>query len=458
MHKIAQKRWSEKIFRAYDIRGIYPDEINEEAVYRIARAFADYLRIESRSRANLKIIVSSDARTSSPALKEALLDGLMEEGVEVIDAGLTTAPMHYFIVNKTKADGGAMITASHLSTPFNGIKLVKSEAMPIAEGFGMAEIKNVALRGIFEMKGEKGNITKKDFINDYIAFFENKFSSLKSFQLKLAACAGNGMASILLRKLFAKFPKLKIEFLHDDLDMTFPNHEADPLKEENLKDVQDAVLKRKAALGISFDGDGDRIGFVDDAGNIVRGDIITALLASYFVTNGDRVIYDLRASRVVREEIEKKGGKALESRVGHSFIKALMREEGAVFGGEFSGHYYFKDFFFAESAIFALFTIMSIIQNSSKKLSELARPLLRYSKSHEINFTVKNKEKTMDKMAAQFPDSHISYLDGIKVEYDDWWFNLRPSANEDLLRLNIEAATPELLSKKKKLLAELLAQ
>ena len=457
MHKIAQKSWSEGIFRAYDIRGKYPEEINEDAAYKIARAFARYLKLGVKEKENLKIVVSADARESSPALKEAFLDGLLDEGAEIVDAGLTTTPMHYFILNKTEADGGAMITASHNPAEFNGMKFSKKGAVPIGEGAGMEEIKNDALRGIF-VNGERGKIIKKDFLEDYLEFFEEKFPELKVCDIRLAACAGNGMVSIFLKKLFDKFPKIKTEFLHDDLDMTFPNHEADPLKSRNLEDVRRRIIKRKFDIGISFDGDGDRVGVVDEKGESVGGDIITALLAKKYAKDGEKIIYDLRSSRAVKEEIEAMGALPIESKVGHVFIKRLMREKGAVLGGELSGHYYFRDFFYADSAVFAMFSILDLMRQVGEALRELVRPLLRYAKSEELNFKVKDKEKMLDNIVAHFPDGKISYLDGIKVDYPDWWFNLRISNTENLIRLNLEASTPQLFSEKKKLLKELLRE
>ncbi len=406
MHKIAQKRWSEGIFRAYDIRGIYPTEINEDAAYKIARAFARYLRLGTAEKANLKIVVSADARESSPALKEAFSDGLLDEGAEIIDAGLTTTPMHYFILNKTEADGGAIITASHNPAEFNGIKLSKKFSVSIGAGSSMEEIKNDAIRGIFQIRQladeNRGQITKKDFSDEYIEFLAGSFPHLKSYIIKFA------MAD--------KIP------------------------------------------GESFDFDGDRVMFKDESGKAVPGDIITALLARKYAKPGEKIIYDVSSSRVVREEIEAAGGVAIESRVGHSFIKALMKKENAVFGGELSGHYYFRDFFYSDSGIFAALAVLDLLRTAKKPLNELIKPLMRYFKSEEINFEIKDKEKILDKIAAHFSDGKISYLDGIKIEYPNWWFNLRPSNTEDLLRLNIEASSPALLEEKKKLLSDLIMQ
>ena len=350
----------------------------------------------------MKILVSNDKRESSPALKEAFLNGLLDEGVEIIDAGLTTTPMHYFILNKTKADGGAIITASHNPPEFNGVKLSKKFAVSIGAGSGMEEIKNDAIRGIFQNLENRGQIIKKDFLEEYIGFLSSHFPFLKSDIIKFAAGE--------------KIP------------------------------------------GESFDFDGDRVMFRDESGKVVPGDIITALLARKYARPGEKIIYDVSSSKAVKEEVEKMGGQTVESRVGHSFIKALMKKENAIFGGELSGHYYFRDFFYSDSGIFAALAVLDLLRTTKKPLSELIKPLARYFKSEEINFKIKDKEKIIDKVASHFPDAQISYLDGIKVEYSVWWFNLRSSNTEDLLRLNIEANSPKLLEEKKKLLVELLAE
>ena len=404
MHKIAQKSWSEGIFRAYDIRGKYPDEINEDAAYKIARAFARYLKLGVKEKESLKIVVSADARESSPALKEAFLDGLLDEGAEIIDAGLTMTPMHYFIVNKTGDDGGAMITASHNPPEFNGMKLSKKGAVSIGSGAGLEEIKNDAIRSIFQNSsgGTAGKITKKDFSTEYIEFLAGHFPNFKSYITKLVAG-------------------------------------------EKISEI-------------SFDFEGDRVMFRDENGKTVPGDIITALLARKYAKPGEKIVYDLRSSRAVKEEIEMAGGVAIESRVGHSFIKALMKKENAAFGGELSGHYYFRDFFYSDSGVFAALAVLDLLRTAKKSLSELVKPLMRYFKSEEINFKIKDKEKIMDKIAAHFLDAKASYLDGIKIEYPDWWFSLRPSNTEDLLRLNIEASTLELLEEKKKILSDLITK
>ena len=418
MHKIAEKKWSEKIFRAYDIRGKYPEEINEDAAYKIARAFVRYLKFGGADGKILKIVINSDSRQSSPSLKEAFLDGLMDENVQVIDAGIATTPMHYFVVNKIEADGGAMVTASHLPIEFNGIKLSKKGAMPIGESAGMDEIKNDAIRGIFTAASQseathKVDVRREEFLEEYKQF------------------------------LIFHFPLLKSEI---------------------IKFTSGGEIS-----GLAFDSDGDRVMFKDKMGNAISGDIITALLAKKYAKHGEKIVYDLRSSRVVKEIIEMSGAAAIESRVGHAFIKPIMRKENAVFGGELSGHYYFRDFFFCDSGIFAALAVLDLMRVQKKSLNELVKPFLKYSKTPELNFKVAYKEKVMDKVAAYFSDTKISYLDGIKIEFLDphtkkfgvgasWWFNLRPSNTEDLVRLNLEVNTPELLEEKKKILEDLLGQ
>lgn len=412
MHKIAEKRWSEGIFKAYDIRGRYPEEINEDAAYRIARAFVRYVRLGVRDERLVKIVVSADARQSSPTLKTAFLEGLADEGVEIIDAGLTTTPMHYFIVNKTAADGGAVITASHLPLEFNGIKLSKKGAMPLSVGAGMDEVRGDAVRGIFESVAapeteNQHKIATKDFTAEYIEFLGDKFPNLKS-------------------------------------------------------EIKQFVSGKKNPV-ISFDADEDRVMFQNANGTTIPGDIITALLAKKYAKHGEKIVYDLRASRIVKEIIQDCGAEAIESRVGHSFIKPLMKKENAVFGGEVSGHFYFRDFFYCDSGIYAALAVLDIIRADKKTLSEIIKPFQKYAKSEELNYEIQDKDKVLDKIAARFQNGKISYLDGIKVEFWDdapenerWWFNLRPSNTEDLIRLNIEAATPDLLAQKKKLIEGLL--
>lgn len=456
-----------EIFRAYDIRGIYPDELNERAAYLIARSFAHHVRA-MRGKKNekaMRILVSADARSSSPLLKEAFLRGLLEEGVYVIDAGLTTTPMHTFIVNRIGADGGAMITASHNPAQFNGIKLTGPRGA-IGEGSGMEEVARMAARGIFEEGVKKGSAREENFLSAYISFFAEYFSSLQNPRafgekpLRIALDSGDGMTGIILKPLFEQFSSIEPVIIHEGIDMTFPHHEANPIKPETLRDLQEVVIKKECDFGAAFDGDGDRVGFVDEEAKRVPSDLITALLTRYFleIAPHSTIIYDVPSSRVIKEEIEKHGGVPIESRVGHAFIKKTMRAKNAIFGGEASGHYYFKDFFFFDAALLAFFFVLDMIRKEKTSLKTLTAPLRRYAKTPELNIALAKKDEAIDLLASHFADAHISWLDGVKIIYPDWWMNARPSNTEDLLRINIEADSSELLEEKKKEIWNLLKQ
>lgn len=469
------------IFRAYDIRGIYPDELDERAAYLIARAFACHVRVMRRlaprssdvrrsevgeeKQNRIRILISSDARSSSPSLKEAFVRGLLEEEVYVIDAGLTTTPMHMFIVHRIGADGGAMITASHNPAKFNGIKLTGPQGA-IGEGTGMEEVAQMAQRGIFEEGLKKGSVREENFLSAYISFFADYFFELRKPRafgekpLRIALDSGDGMTDILLKPLFEQFPSIDPVIIHEGVDMSFPHHEANPIKPETLRDLQEVVMKNQCDLGAAFDGDGDRVGFVDKEGERVPPDLITALLARYFLEQAPKsiIFYDVPASRVVKEEIDRYGGTPQESRVGHAFFKKAMRDNDVLFGGESSGHYYFKNFFFSDSAFFAFFSVLDMIRKKKASLGNLIAPLRRYAKTPELNIALKEKGKAMDFLASRYADADISWLDGVKIVYPDWWMNARPSNTEDFLRINIEADTPKLLEEKKKEIWNLLKQ
>lgn len=439
------------IFKAYDIRGIYPTELDGFAAYRIGRAYIKYLRHNPVLEGKIQIVVSADARASSPELKAELIKGMCDEdaNLTVIDAGLSTTPMHYFLINHFNADGGVMVTASHNPKQYNGFKLSRRGAVPIFLGAGMEEVQNTVMRGIFETPTARGTVEEKTALDAYIDFLISSVdvASIKPF--RIVCDLGNGMAGLVLPKLLERLP-VKAKLLFADIDMAFPNHEANPLNEETLEDLKAAVQEEKADFGVAFDGDGDRIGFVTEQAEQVRGDFITALLAEYVLKQnaGGKVVYDLRSSRAVPEHIQELGGVPLESRVGHVFFKTLLRNEQAVVGGEISGHYYFRDFFNADSALFAFLTFLKLMSESDKSLSVVLKPLQRYAVSGELNFTVANKDQSMDAVAAHFHDGKVAYLDGLSIEYPDFWFNLRASNTEPLLRLNLEARTQEILDKK----------
>lgn len=430
------------IFKAYDIRGTYPDQLNEETAEKIGYAAGKVLNTDN-------VAVGGDMRDSTPSIKEALIRGLLATGTDVIDIGVVTTPMSYFAVGKYGYGGGIMVTASHNPAQYNGFKICRKDAYPVSYESGIQEIESLALSGRIEQAAKKGTLKKKDILDDYIDHVMS-FSE-KVAPLKVVADAGNGMEGLTLPKLFEKLP-CELVGLYLDLDGTFPNHEANPLDPKNMQDLVKKVLETKADFGVAFDGDADRAAFVDEKGELISNDLITTLIAQEILARSPKAafIYDLRSSQIVREEIENLGGRALESRVGHSFIKTLMRKEGASFGGELSGHFYFKDNFFTDSALLALVYILNLISKKKKPLSELVNPLRKYHATGEVNFKVEDKDGKIKELGQRYSDAEVYYLDGITVRYPHWWFNVRKSNTEPMLRLNLEADTPELMEEKKK--------
>jgi len=443
------------IFRAYDIRGVYPREINEEATYFIGRAFIKFLR-----KINLKIVIGQDNRVSSPSLFKALTKGMIDEGSNVINIGLSTTPMLYFTVAHFKFDGGINITASHNPFQYNGFKMVREKAIPISEKSGIKEIKNLALEGKFQTT-EKGKITKKEVLKEYIRFnLENDLKEIKPF--KIVVDTANAVSSIVVPKILKKID-CKIFHLYSKLDGTFPNHPPDPHIEENLKVLKKKVLTKKADLGIAFDGDGDRIVFVDEKGKRIPGDLITTLLVKLILKThpGEKILCDVRSSNIIREVTKKAGGKPVMGRIGHSFIKEKMRKENIIFQGELNGHYYFREHYFCEAPFFAMLKILEEITKSGKTISGLVKPFKKYFHSGEINFRIKDyhlpdaKKIILEKLERRYKKGQISHLDGLRIDFKDWWFNIRSSHTEPVLRLVVEAETEKLMEEKKK---ELVAQ
>ncbi len=438
-----------EIFKAYDVRGVYPDEINEEAAYLITKALVKFLNAKS-------IILARDMRLSSKPLHSAVLKGLKEMGVKIFDIGLSTTPMYMYVINLEKADGGIIITASHNSAKYNGLRMEGKFAVSIGDSSGMEEIRDMVLSGEakkIEPVSQKYEIIKKDYSADYADFLADKFSSEDFYGLTIAIDAGNGMTGMVLPEILKK---LQINYypLYFELDGAFPHHDPDPSRPENLRDLGEFVIKRNADIGIAFDGDGDRVGFVDEKGEPIDMDFITSLLTGFFLKKnpGAKILYDITSSRIVRETIEKNGGKALICRPGHSFFRRLIREENAHFGCENSGHCMFKEFFSVEAAILTMLYILKLLNKSGKKLSDLIRPLKKYFFSLEaINSSQREKfGAIIEKLKKEYSDGSLSYLDGISVEYPDWWFNIRLSNTEPIVRLNIEAKTQKLLEEKKK--------
>ena len=427
------------IFKAYDVRGLYPEQINEEIARQIGLAFHNVLDAADRS-AHSEVIVSRDMRSHSKPLSEALIDGLRSSGLDVCYIGLATTPMNYFAIGNMRAAGGIQVTASHNPAHYNGLKFSLRGARPVSGDHGIPLMEEKVTTGDLPVSEETGDLREASIFEQYgqhvLSFLDRKPGGKK---LKVAVDAANGMGTIYLPLLDAM--NLELVPLYFELDGNFPNHEANPLKLENLKDVGNLVRTSGADLGIAFDGDADRAAFLDETGEPIGSDIMTALIGGELLARlpGRHVLFDLRSSRAVAEYIEECGGIPVRERVGHSFMKATLREKDGIFGGELAGHYYFRDNFFADSALMAVVEVLNLIREKGLPMSEIAAPLLRYAKSPEINFEVEDKQAKMDELGQRFADGRVDYLDGITIQYDDWWFNVRPSNTEPYLRLVLEA-------------------
>ncbi len=444
------------IFRAYDIRGVYPKELDKETTYRIAQAFVYFLNKKNK-KTSLTIVVGRDNRLSSPILSQSFIKGVVNSGCNVVDIGLSTTPMLYFSVAHYNFDGGVEISASHNPPDYNGFKLVREKSRPLSKITGIEEIKKFVLENFSLEKKEKGRIISKDILDDYSEFVFRGISLKKIKPLKVVIDTANGVVGIVISKIFEKLP-VEVYHLFSKLDGRFPNHLPNPLVEDNLKAIQNAVKAKKADIGVAFDGDGDRVIFLDEKAQPIPADLAGVLVVEDILDKnpGQKILYDIRSSNIVREKIREKGGVAIMNRVGHSFIKERMRKENIIFAQEFSGHYYFKDRYFSESPFFVLFKILERLSESKKKFSEIIKEYKKYYHSGEINFKVVNKEEKIKKLEEKFSGGKKIYLDGLRVDFKDWWFNVRPSNTEPLLRLVIEAKTKKLLEKRKKELSEII--
>lgn len=431
------------IFKAYDIRGIYPNEINEETAYKIGRAYINLLKEENVGR-KLTVVVAYDMRISSPQLKEFLIRGIIDQGSNVVEIGLASSPTFYFAVANYGYDGGIQVSASHNPKDYNGFKIVRKKAIPVSKDTGIYKIRELAIKNKFA-DNEKGIKTKrKNVLHDQLNHDFKYAEKGKIKHFKVVADPGNAMGAQYLDAIFSLLPcqLIKINF---ELDGTFPNHQADPLKEENLVDLKYKVLKEHADLGVATDGDGDRIFFIDEKGNTVPPHILRGLLAKIFLREkpGETICYDIRPGKITKDIIIENGGKPMVTRVGHSLIKEKMREVNSYFAGESSGHFFlrFEDSYY-EAPIVVILKILEELSESGLTLSNIIDPYKKYFHSGEINSEVEDIDDKMKELIEIFQDSeNISYLDGITIEYDDFWFNVRPSNTEPLLRLNLEANT-----------------
>lgn len=432
------------LFKAYDVRGIYPSELNEAIAEQIGRAFVAYLGVDT-------VAVGRDMRTSGEALAAALLKGIAAQGAEAVDLGLTSTDELYFAVGKFGYPAGIMITASHNPAEYNGLKMCRAEARPISEETGLTEIRDMVLNNAIPAATNTGKITKRDVLDDYVQHALS-FIDVKALRpLKVVADAGNGMAGMILPKVFTHLP-CELVPLYFELDGTFPNHPANPIEPENIVDLQKKVRETKADMGVAFDGDADRMFLVDEQGNFIGGDMTTVMVADRLLRRnpGAAIVYNLICSRSVPQTISKLGGRAIRERVGHSFIKATMRSEDAIFGGEHSGHFYFRDNWYADSGLIAFLTTLELLSAAHKPLSQVLAPLDPYVRSGEINSEVADIKAVLATIEQQYQaaGATIDKLDGLTVEFPDWWFNLRASNTQPLLRLNVEAANRQQLDEK----------
>jgi phosphomannomutase len=435
-------KFDQSIFKAYDIRGVVPDQLNADIAYRIGNALAGYLKPTS-------IAVGRDMRVSSGDLFDALARGIVDAGVDVIDIGLVSTDGLYFAVGKFGYDGGVMITASHNPKQYNGFKICRAEALPLSGQEGLDKIQEALVNDVLVKSPRRGSIQRKDITNDYtehcLSFID--LSIIKPF--KIVADAGNGMAGATLPPVFKRLP-IEVVPLFFELDGSFPNHPASPIELENLVDLQKKIAEVKADFGVAFDGDADRMFLLDRNGRQLGGDMVTALVADNLLdkNSNETILYNLICSRAVPELVERKGGKAIKTRVGHALIKPLMKKYNAIFGGEHSGHFYFRNNWFADSGLIAFLVCLELLSKGNKRLDEKIKEIDPYFRSGEINSRVESARDTMERIAGHFSDAAQDRLDGLTVSYNDFWFNIRPSNTEPLIRLNIEANSKELLDKK----------
>lgn len=434
-----------EIFKAYDIRGVYPTDLDEKTAYWLGRSVARYSHAD-------QVVVGRDIRESSPVLTAELIRGLTDEGADVIDIGLASTPLFNFsVANYTNNDFGVMVSASHNPAQYNGFKLTTSDGLPVGRDSGMDKIKKLVLEMEQQPapKAPPGQIVKKEFSTDYLAkifsLTDHAKSAFGGKPLKIVVDTANAMGGLLAEKVFSRLPQIQVTYLYKNFDGRFPNHEANPLKAETLKELCRQVLEQKADLGVAYDGDADRIGFVDETGAIVSGDFLTALLSKSILEKqkGGLILGDVRFSRSVPEYIQEHGGRFDFCQVGHALIKKAMREKNAAFAGELSLHFYYRDFFGVESGDLTLLLLLEIISLAGLPLSQIIKPLRRYSHSGEINFTVTDKEKIIREIKEKYgiQAQTILEIDGLRLDFSDWWMSIRASNTEPLLRLNLETNT-----------------
>ncbi|MFA5882843.1 MAG: phosphomannomutase/phosphoglucomutase [Acidimicrobiia bacterium] len=424
------------IFKAYDIRGVYPDQIDESIARLVGNAFVAFTGAP-------KVLVGRDARPSSEPLVEAFVEGARRAGADVVDLGLASTDLVYFAAGSLDAPA-AMFTASHNPAQYNGIKLCRAGAAPVGEETGLRQLRAMVAEGLLERAEEPGRLERRDLLGPFVNHVRSFVDLDALAPLRVVTDTANGVGGLIVPAVFSGLP-MELSMLFAELDGTFPNHPADPINVENLRDLQRAVRDEGADIGLAFDGDADRVFLVDDQAEPVSGSTTTAILAKAMLERspGGLVVHNLICSRAVPEVVRESGGTPIRTRVGHSFIKAVMAETDAAFGGEHSAHYYFRDNFRADSGIIAALIVLEQLSKVGVPLSEYRKPFERYAASGEINTRVGDPHAAIEDVAAAFAGAHQDRLDGLTVEFDDWWFNLRPSNTEPLLRLNVEAANAE---------------
>ena len=446
----------ESIFKAYDIRGVYPDALDEEVARDVGRAFVQHLSLSGS-----RVVVARDMRLSGEELQKAFIEGVTESGADVLDLGLVSTDALYFAVGHLEEPGGAMITASHNPKEYNGLKLCREDAIALSGDEGIGQIRDLITSGKLSGPAEyAGSVEEDDLTDEYadhcVSFIET--DGLRP--LKIVVDAGNGMAGKMLPPVFEKLPFEYVP-MYFELDGSFPNHPPNPIEPENVEELQKRVVEEGADFGASFDGDADRCFVIDEQGNIVSGDLLATLVAKNVLEKqpGATILYSAVCSKALPELVDEEGGKAIRTQAGHSIIKPQMRKNDAAFGAEHSGHFYFRDNYFADSGIIAMLTVAELVARQEKPISELLDPIDPYTRSGEINSEVEDTDSVIQKVEESYAEDEkveIDHLDGLTVDCGDWWFNLRPSNTEPLLRLNVEAETAETMQQKRDEVLELI--
>ncbi len=439
------------IFKAYDIRGTYPDQIQKDNARKIGAAFAKFLNAKT-------LVVGRDMRTMAPEIQDALCDGIMDQGCDVIDIGLASTPMVYYGIAKLPCQGGVAVTASHNPKQYIGFKLCREQARPLSKDTGIADLEKMVLNFDLPRAARRGKRDQVDVKRDYVAHIASFAHGIQP--TRMCVDYANGMGAAESPAIFKAIKGIEVISLYEELDGTFPNHEANPLHEPNLDELRGAVRKHKTPLGIAFDGDADRCAFVDEDGRTVHADLITVILARNLLSRhpGKGIIYDLRSSKVLPEQIKKLGGRPVRERVGHSFMKETMRRTDCIGGGELSGHFYFAENSYTDCGVLACVMVLNQLAKEGRTLKQAADELRVYHGTGEVNFQVEDKAAKMQEVEKTFPGGVVDYLDGVTLTFKDWWVNVRPSNTEPYLRMCLEADTKKLMDEKRAAIMKILGK